>query len=44
MRLILGGSINYQLIETFIDMKIVEENGGKPFAQSGEPVKNVIEG
>lgn len=43
MRLI-GGSKNYQLIETFIDMKIGEENGESPFAQSEEPVKKVVQG
>ena len=31
MRLV-GGAKNYQLIETFIDMKIAEENGEKPFS------------
>jgi hypothetical protein len=35
MRLV-GGSSEYRMIETFIDMKIAEENGGRPFDQAQE--------
>jgi hypothetical protein len=35
MRLV-GGSSEYRMIEKFIDMKIAEENGGRPFDQAQE--------